>query len=319
MRLFWLIFLSNGAILLAATIVSVLLYARGTVDSPASPTELVVMAVALLALGLMSFFLTRRVLAPLESLVATLRRIDPLEPGERLETDNGALEAKELARAFDDMLVRLQAEREASARRALDAQEGERLRVAQELHDEIGQNLTAALLHLGRVRKQAPPEMQDELTEVAETVRENLEELRRIAQRLRPRELDELGLTSSLATFASRLSEQTGLPIDRHIERKLPELTREQELVIYRVAQEALTNVVRHAGASRAGLTLSGGDSVLLEVVDDGHGIGASRPGAGISGMRERAAVIHAELDIDSQASSGTRVTLRLASSEAGA
>jgi two-component system, NarL family, sensor histidine kinase UhpB len=312
MRLFWLILLSNGAIVLAATVISVLLYSRGTVDSPVSPPELLVLGIALAALVLLSFFLTRRVLAPLERLVSTLRTIDPLTPGQRVTASPGALEARELAAAFDDMLVRLQTEREASARRALDAQEGERLRVAQELHDEIGQNLTAALLHLGRVRKQAPPEMQAELAEVAETVRENLDELRRIAHRLRPQELDELGLTSALATFATRLSEQTGLPIERHIERDIPDLNREQELVVYRVAQEALTNVVRHAGASSAGLALSGSPGVRLEVTDDGRGIDGRRPGAGIEGMRERAAVIHAELDIGPGADGGTRVVLQL-------
>src|SRR4051794_40189318 len=99
MRLFWLILLSNGAIVLAATVVSVLLYSRGTVDSPVSPPELGVLAVALAALVLLSFLLTRRVLAPLEKLVVTLRDIDPLAPGQRVTASKGALEAAELARA----------------------------------------------------------------------------------------------------------------------------------------------------------------------------------------------------------------------------
>ncbi len=160
-------------------------------------------------------------------------------------------------------------------RRALRAQEAERLRVAQELHDEVGQSLTAALLQLGRVRKLASPELGEQLGEGIETVRENLEELRRIAGRLRPGALEDLGLPSALSELGDRLRDQAGLRVERRFDRSLPPLSPEQELVVYRVAQEALTNVVRHADATVAELSVEHEPGwLVLSVRDDGRGIG---------------------------------------------
>jgi two-component system, NarL family, sensor histidine kinase UhpB len=212
------------------------------------------------------------------------------------------------------MLDRLETEREETMRRVIGAQEAERLRVAQELHDEIGQNLTAALLQLARVRKHAGPELEEEVAAATETVRSNLDDLRRIAQRLRPQALDELGLTSALSQFSARLSAQVGLPIDAHLDAHLPALTREEELVIYRVAQEALTNIVRHADATRSELTLEhGADRLTLRVADDGRGIdGRGEMSGGIRGMHERAALIHADLSVGPRHGGGTEVILHV-------
>jgi two-component system sensor histidine kinase UhpB len=199
-------------------------------------------------------------------------------------------------------------------RRVIGAQESERLRIAQELHDEIGQNLTAALLQLARVRKKAGPELEEEVSAATETVRSNLDDLRRIAQRLRPQALDELGLTSALSQFSARLSAQAGLEIDAHLDANLPALTREEELVIYRVAQEALTNVVRHAGATRTDLSLERApDRLTLRVADDGRGIDGRRErSGGIRGMHERAALIHADLKVGRREGGGTEVVLHV-------
>jgi len=145
----------------------------GTFHSPVALKELGIFLPALAVMLAANLMLTRRIVAPVEELVALMRRVDPLHPGARVIVRGGPSEAVELAQAFNEMLDRLEHEREESIRRALQAQESERLRVAQELHDEIGQNLTAALLQLARVRKRAPAELQMELTEAAETVREN--------------------------------------------------------------------------------------------------------------------------------------------------
>jgi two-component system sensor histidine kinase UhpB len=251
-----------------------------------------------------------------------MRRVDLLAPGERVRVRGRPSEATELAETFNDMLDRLEDERADSARRALEAQEAERLRVAQELHDEIGQNLTAALLQLGRIGKQAPDDLRAEISEAAETVRENLDDLRRIAQRLRPPEIDELGLVSALAHFTDRLGKRAGLRIERRFDRELPVLGHEEELVVYRVAQEALTNVVRHAGASRAEVALERApDRLILRVRDDGCGLGeaAASGNGGIRGMRERAALIRAVLHVGSREDAdGTEVTLHVPVSEDG-
>jgi two-component system sensor histidine kinase UhpB len=243
-----------------------------------------------------------------------MRQVDLMRPGSRVSVGGGPSEATELAETFNAMLDRLEAEREESMRRVIGAQEAERLRVAQELHDEVGQNLTAALLQLARVRKQAGPELETAVGAVTETVRANLDDLRRIAQRLRPQALDELGLTSALSQFSARLSVQAGLEIDAQLDSQLPPLTREEELVIYRVAQEALTNVVRHAGADRSELVLERApDRLTLRVSDDGRGLDdAAVASGGIRGMHERAALIHADLSVTRRDGGGTDVILHV-------
>ena len=297
-----------------ACALAVVVFSPGTFGSSEALKELGIFAGAVAIMVAVNLLVTRRIVAPLEQLVELMRRVDPLDPGERVQVRGGPSEATELAQAINEMLDHLEQERADSTRRALEAQESERLRVAQELHDEIGQNLTAALLQLGRVNKRAPAELRAELSQAAETVRANLDDLRRIAQRLRPQELDELGLASALACFSDRLTEQTGLPIARSFDRDLPVLGYEEELVIYRVAQEALTNVVRHARASRSELALErGADRLILRVSDDGQGLGATESGAGgIRGMRVRAALIHATLRIEPRAGGGTDVALHV-------
>jgi two-component system sensor histidine kinase UhpB len=313
-RLFWRIFALNAAVLALACALAVVVFSPGIFSSRVALEELGIFLTALAIMVAANLVLTRRTTAPLDELVALMRRVDPLHPGARVTVHGGPSEAAELAHAFNDMLDRLEEERDESTRRALNAQESERLRVAQELHDEVGQSLTAALLQLARIRKHAPDELRAELTEAAETVRENLDELRRIAQRLRPQALDELGLASALGHFSDRLSEQTGLPIKRRFAHDLPVLGYDEELVIYRVAQEALTNVVRHAQASQAELTLERVDETLvLRVSDNGRGLAGSDVGSGgIRGMYERAALIHADLHIAPRHPSGTEVALRV-------
>jgi two-component system sensor histidine kinase UhpB len=269
---------------------------------------------------LANLLVTRRLVAPLEGLVRVMREVDLMKPGSRVSVGGGPSEATELAETFNAMLERLEHEREDSMRRVIGAQEAERLRVAQELHDEIGQNLTAALLQLARVRKRAGPELEPEVGAATETVRTNLDDLRRIAQRLRPQALDELGLTSALSQFSARLSARAGLEIEARLDSHLPALTREEELVIYRVAQEALTNVVRHAGATHSELALERGpDRLTLRVADDGRGIeGNGQRSGGIRGMHERAALIHADLQVGRREGGGTEVVLHVPLSSDG-
>ena len=167
-----------------------------------------------------------------------MRRIEPLTPGQRLDAPDADREVAALAEAFNDMLDRLEGERRESGRRALMAQESERRRIARELHDEIGQILTGLVLRGETLFRRAPAELQDDVAALREAAREGAEEVRRIAQRLRPEALDELGLQSALLALSTGLAESAGLEVERTLDRELP-LTSEQELVIYRVAQEA--------------------------------------------------------------------------------
>jgi two-component system sensor histidine kinase UhpB len=307
--LFWRVFGANAAVLVLAFFA--LVFAPVTVSVPPAAFELVVLAAGLLALLALSLALLRPALRPLDDLVETMRGHDPLSPGRRVRVDGGpAIVA--LAQTFNEMLDRLEAERRDSARRALLVQEGERQRIARELHDEVGQTLTGVMLQVEGLAGVIPEEHQDQLDELRETARHGTEEVRRIARRLRPEALEDLGLQSALAALATAFGEQAGLRIERRLEPGLS-LSTEQELVVYRIAQEALTNVARHAGATEGRLHLGRtGDQVILTVRDNGSGLppGASRSSHGIRGMRERAMLIGAQLTIAALPAGGTEVKL---------
>jgi two-component system sensor histidine kinase UhpB len=254
----------------------------------------------------------RPVFRPLDELAATMRRHDPLSPGARASVPGDPALAA-LATAFNEMLDRLEFERRDSARQALRLQESERRRIARELHDEVGQTLTGAMLQIEALAPVIPDDLRPQLEELRETARHGTQEVRRIARRLRPEALDELGLQSALAALATAFAEHARVPIERRLQTGL-ELSKEEELVIYRVAQEALTNVVRHAQAEHATLDLRAGeDGIVLTVRDDGRGLAAEDVATnGIRGMRERAMLIGASLTIESAPGEGTEVRLAI-------
>lgn len=310
--LFWRLAIGNAAVLAAACAITALAFSPRSED--VAVRELAIFAGGLALMLAINLLLLRRALTPLRQLTAFARRIDPLEPGHRLDVAGGDSDAAELAAAFNEMLERLEVERRDSVRRALAAQEGERLRVAQELHDGVGQSLTGVVLQLGRVARDIPEPAKEGVLEAQETARESLEEIRRIARMLRPEALDDLGLASALLVLGERVAEHSALEVDVHVQPGLPDFGGDAELVLYRVAQEALTNVARHAGARRAQirLALSGGHP-LLEVDDDGAGFPPQRhEGGGVRGMRERAVLVGATLRLGRSSLGGARVTLEL-------
>ena len=314
-RLLLRVFLFDVLVLLTVCVLTVsVLSPRGTLSNVAAEEVAVLVAALAVTLAVNLFFL-RRALAPLEQLTRATRRIDGTEAGQRVEVSGPHSEATELADAFNDMLRRVEDERQDARRRVLGAQEAERMRVAQELHDEVGQTLTALLLQLGRSARQAPSEVAAELAEAQETARTSLEDIRRIALELRPEALDELGLASALGALTDRLSARTGLNVTRRIDPELPSLDADRELVIYRVAQEALTNVVRHSGSDRAVLNLTGAPGAVVLLVRD-HGRGLSDDsldsGRGIRGMLERAALAGGRLTIQNAVDGGVELRLEI-------
>lgn len=309
MSLFWRIFTLNAAVLIAAA--GVLLLGPVTVSTPVLLTEAAVLTAGLVAMLVANAVLLRIGLGPLARLTRTMRTIDLLRPGHRLPV-TGQAGIADLIRTFNAMLDRLERERAASAARALSAQEAERHRIAQELHDEIGQTLTAVLLDLKRIADHASAPTRKELHETQETIRNSLDEIRRIARRLRPGVLDELGLISALKALAAEFS-TAGLTVHRTLDSNLIGLGRDTELVLYRVAQEALTNVARHAEAHAVHLILSRSpDGVELRIRDDGAGLRDAAEGAGLRGMRERALLIGADLSVGPAGGHGTEVRLRV-------
>ncbi|MFD1929955.1 histidine kinase [Nonomuraea mangrovi] len=305
--LFWRLFLINGLVFTVGTLVLAL--SPATVSSPILLTEVPVLTVGLALILTATALLLRTSLAPLNALTAVMQRVDLLRTGDRI-TDGGNGDLTHLIETFNAMLDRLESERNASSAHALAAQEGERARIARELHDEIGQSLTVVLLGLKHTVDRAPDELHQELQGIQETVRSSLDEVRRVARRLRPGVLEDLGLQSALSALSSDFTQVSGVPVARTVDQDLPALSGDVELVLYRIAQESLTNVARHAHAGHVRLTVSAASGDLtLRITDDGKG-GVIEDGAGIRGMRERALLIGARLTITSPPGGGTDVRL---------
>jgi len=305
----WRIFLGNAAVLAVATLALVL--SPATVSFPVAAKEAVVLGVGLAVMLTVNYVLVRHAVAPLAHLAVVMRSVDPLAPGRRSRLETAPAEVGALAAAFDDMLDRLEGERRDSARRALGAQEDERRRIARELHDEVGQSLTAAVLWIARVKADVPPAPARQLEEIGNAVRATLEEVRALAANLRPEALDELGLPAALRQLAIE-AERAGLVVERSVDQDI-RLSPEQEVVVYRIAQEALANVMRHARAQRVELRLERvDDGARLQVADDGVGAEGMQQGSGVRGMRERALLAGGSLAVQSRRGAGTAVTLEL-------
>ncbi len=315
MTLYWRIFLLNAAVFVAAVL---LLLGPVTVSTPVLLGEALVLLAGLMVMLIANALLLRIGLAPLARLTRAMATADLLRPGSRT-TVTGPGEIAGLTTAFNAMLARLETERATSSGRALSAQEAERQRLAQELHDEVGQTLTAVLLQLRHTADHAPEAVRADLRQAQETTRAGLEEIRRIARRLRPGVLEELGLHSALRALTTEFT-NSRLSATAHIAPGLPPLDPATELVLYRIAQEGLTNTARHAVATRVEVHLRPlpGSRVVLLVRDDGQGIGAAPEGAGISGMRERALLVEADLTIGQVPRGGTEIRLNVAGRTAG-
>jgi two-component system sensor histidine kinase UhpB len=282
-------------------------------------TTVVIAALAVVAAALaVNLVALRRRFAPLERLIEEMEKVDLGRPGPLLpDSIDGVGETEEVERielAFLRMIHRLEAERRRAGSAALQAQEQERARVARELHDEVNQSLTGLLLRLEAAREAAPPELEAELAETKALANKAMRELLSLARQLRPTALDDLGLAAAIAGQVEQVA-HPGLEAELATEGDFSDLDDDVQLVVYRVAQEALTNAARHSGAKRIAVRLRrSGGGVELEVADDGRGFAFERSerGLGIGGMRERALLVGAELTIESRPDHGTTVRLSL-------
>jgi len=200
-----------------------------------------------------------------------------------------------------------------TVRRVVDAQELERKRLARELHDETGQALTSILLGLKPLEQLASTEEERAaVTSVRELVVSTLQDVRRLAVELRPTALDDFGLTAALERLAEGFREETGIEVDIAAQLGDGRLPEEVETTLYRIVQEALTNVIKHAEASRVSILLTRANGAVIAVVeDDGGGFDpadARDGGLGLLGMRERLALLGGTLRIEAGAHHGTTV-----------
>ena len=308
------VLVANLVVISLAVLAAALLAADDALDLASAAVILVVAIAATVVLN--ALLLTRR-FTPLERLIDAMERADLARPGANLgEATDGRAETEEVARlelAFRRMLERLEAERRRSASAALDAQEDERARVARDLHDEVNQSLTGLLLHLEAARRSAPPELIPELSETKALANRAMDELLSVARQLRPTALDDLGLEAALAAHVEDLQRRTGISASLEPEGELRELPSDIQLVVYRVAQEALSNAARHSSADRIEVALRRREGrVELVVSDNGSGFSFDEAagGLGILGMRERALLVGGEVDIQSRPGTGTTVRL---------
>jgi len=276
------------------------------------------LALTIVLVLLVNMLMLRRRFGPLERLIATIEAIDPSVPGE-LKLPSDAQEAEEvgrLAASFRRMLVRIEDERRRSGRLVLRAQEEERRRLARDLHDEVNQALTAILLRLEALSHSAPPELEDELSELKRLVNQAMNELLQLARQLRPTALDDHGLLPAMASQVRRFAAQTGIKTDLNTTGEGSQLQPDEEIAIFRIAQEALANIARHADARLVEVDLRSSESggVQLTVRDDGRGFETGRPtrGLGLGGMAERARLVGGELTIESRPGAGTQLCLKV-------
>jgi two-component system sensor histidine kinase UhpB len=310
--------LAVNLLLIAATV----LVAAVTVDAQFTSfvrgRELLVLGLAILATLLGNWLLLHRRFRPLEELISAMEDIDLGRP-EHVQLAvrrSGSSEVHRLEAAFGRMIARLATERHQAGRAAVQAQERERRRIAQDLHDEVNQALTAVSLRLQASIERAPPELRRELIETKRLSGQAMEELLTLARQLRPAVLDDHGLIAALHSQVQDFAEQTGIHATFHKRGTAPRLTPEQQLAIYRVTQESLSNIAQHSRARQVDVELSFIGRTILAVSDDGTGFVPERQrggGLGLSGMRERALLAGGQLSVWSGEGQGTRVELTIA------
>jgi two-component system, NarL family, sensor histidine kinase UhpB len=308
--LYWRVLAVNTGLLVL--IAAILLVAPVTISAPIVLAEAVVVVVGLVVTVLVNALLLRRAFAPLARLARRMEAVDVLRPGERLEVVRDD-EIGRVVTAFNSMLDRLEGERRESGQRILAAQEAERIGIARNLHDEVGQVLTGVLLQLNSIGE-AAPEQRAALDEARQAVRRAFEEVRRISSELRPEMLETLGLVSALTELSTSFARVADVRVERRFDGSLPELTPETELAVYRIAQESLTNVGRHAGAGHVTMALEPRrDGIVLTVIDDGRGLdGGLVEHGGLRSMRERALLIGGRLTVREAPQGGVEVRLEV-------
>jgi signal transduction histidine kinase len=234
----------------------------------------------------------------------------------RFTEDDVRLVSALAARAAVAVDLSQRVERDA-LRRVFAAQEMERRRIALELHDETGQALTSVLLGLRSVEEsKSEEELRASAAALRELVVGALQDVRRLAVELRPKVLDDFGLVPALERLTHGFSEQTGIGVD--LEARLPRgrLPSEVETALYRIVQESLTNIVKHARAGRVSILLTRKNrSVTAVIEDDGRGFepgDQTGPGLGLVGMRERVVLLGGRLEIESAPGAGTTLVVEV-------
>lgn len=326
--LFYKVLVANGVMLFSATLTGMGLAGALTAETALWGYAGYALAVTALSL-LMNWLVLRAAFQPLLRLEETA---DAIRRGEHdRRAPRSRLSDPAIGRTIDTfnaMLAeqgRQRAELAALSSRTLSAQEEERRRIARELHDETAQELTALLVQIRLAADGSrEPLTRERLTGLRAATSRALAGVRRIARELRPTILDDLGLAEAVRAYANESLARSGTRAHVSTTGSAARLDPTRELVLYRVIQEALSNVAKHAEASRVDVVIGQyGDSVVASVTDTGHGFQPRRTvtptgqGLGLLGMRERLALVGGHLEIESSPGAGTvvRATVPLGAS----
>src|SRR4051794_2717915 len=285
--------------------------------------QFAVLALAVVLTLCVNLWMLKRRFGPLDNLIDRVERVDPSQPSTLALREESVAEIDRLARSFKRLLQRIEAERTRTGRLVLRAQEEERGRLARDLHDEVNQALTAILLRLEALAQEEPRRAR-ELGEVKRLVNQAMDELTGLARALRPTALDDHGVVPAIRAQLNVFSSNTGIETHFCPRGDISRLGADEEIALYRVAQEALTNATRHGAAgetplyggprgarptpprhgspARVDVDLdASGDGVALRVSDDGRGFdpaARNRRGLGLEGMAERARLLGGELEV---------------------
>jgi len=309
--------LAANLLLVVALLFAATLVANLSLDVGTERRVFIVLAFGMVLLLLVNFVMLQRRFHPLERLIEAVERIDPSDPGAADLPPGGDLEEVDrLTESFRALLERIEADRTRSGRLVLRAQEEERKRVARDLHDEANQALAGISMRLEALAQDAPPGLAEELAETKRMANGAMADILGLARQLRPAALDDHGLVPALEGQVRRFRDQTGVRAKLQADGDLSGIGDDEQLVIYRVAQEALNNVGRHAHAKAVELRLSRTDDmVCLSICDDGSGFrptGNGSSGIGLQGMVERARLVSGEIEISSIRGKGTEILLKV-------
>ena len=282
-----------------------------------------VMMVALVLSLLVNLLLVRVALRPIHDLENTAHRVWGGDLEARvppsLVADRDMVRVGRTVNLILDALTSDRARMRRLASLVITAQDEERSRIARELHDSTAQSLTAIVLQLSAAARDARvPEIAARLSDVKEMAGLALEEVRTLSHRVHPRVLDDLGLVAAVRWLARQARESSDVDMTVDALGDTERIPAQIASVLYRVAQEALTNAVRHAAPTSVAIVVrADADTATLEVSDDGRGFDiaeaeARRPGMGLFSMRERVSLVDGQLDLTSAPGSGTRVIAKI-------
>ncbi|MFA5802888.1 MAG: ATP-binding protein [Thermoleophilia bacterium] len=273
---------------------------------------------------LLNYLMVKLAFRPLDDVSETMKAIRAGHRGIRVPEVTDDPQIEELSKSLNSMLNSLELQRKRAAASVIKAQEDERKRIARELHDETSQSLTGLVIGIRMVEELVPdsiPEIKERLDSINHLAHQTLNEVHHMAVRLRPSVLDDLGLSAALRSYGKEFTENTGIPVDVQLLAMIQRLSPEMETVLYRVVQEALTNIARHSEATKCRVTLRRRESVVQGVIEDnGKGFDPQSvmlseekgSGLGLHGMKERIELVGGSLEFESRSGEGSTIFIEV-------